>query len=202
MERSYSQGSDVPRRCVARGTPLVGNGVELQHSCDDSVELSLIEDLAPVILDDRLAAVLHRDLAGVGEWVGSAQRIGESDLDVTEEDCLGRRARNAHGVHGFFERIAQQGSDHACDGFNQCRLKERELLDRDPEDVDHRPIDNPDESLRTRPEWGLELLKDFVYDEDNVYDDGTIYDPKNGKTYSCKMTLEGNTLKIRGMCKL
>jgi uncharacterized protein (DUF2147 family) len=57
---------------------------------------------------------------------------------------------------------------------------------------------NPDEKLRSQPEWGLELLKDFVYDEDNVYDDGTIYDPKNGKTYSCKMTLEGNTLKIRG----
>jgi len=57
---------------------------------------------------------------------------------------------------------------------------------------------NPDEKLRSRPEWGLELLKDFVYDEDNVYNDGTIYDPKNGKTYSCKMTLDGNTLKIRG----
>jgi len=57
---------------------------------------------------------------------------------------------------------------------------------------------NPDEKLRSQPEWGLELLKDFVYDEDNVYDDGTIYDPKNGKTYSCKMTLEGNKLKIRG----
>jgi uncharacterized protein (DUF2147 family) len=56
---------------------------------------------------------------------------------------------------------------------------------------------NPDETLRTRPELGLELLKDFVYDED-VYDDGTIYDPKNGKTYSCKMTLDGNSLKIRG----
>jgi len=57
---------------------------------------------------------------------------------------------------------------------------------------------NPDEKLRSRPEWGLELLKDFVYDEDNVYNDGTIYDPKNGKTYSCKMTLDGSTLKIRG----
>ena len=57
---------------------------------------------------------------------------------------------------------------------------------------------NPDEKLRSQPEWGLELLKDFVYDEDNVYDDGTIYDPKNGKTYSCKMTLEGTKLKIRG----
>jgi len=57
---------------------------------------------------------------------------------------------------------------------------------------------NPDEKLRTRPEWGLELLKDFSFNGDNVYEDGTIYDPKNGKTYSCKMTLEGTSLKIRG----
>jgi len=57
---------------------------------------------------------------------------------------------------------------------------------------------NPDEKLRSRPEWGLELLKDFNYDGDNIYEDGTIYDPKNGKTYSCKMTLEGTSLKIRG----
>jgi len=57
---------------------------------------------------------------------------------------------------------------------------------------------NPDEKLRSRPEWGLELLKDFVSEGDNLYDDGTIYDPKNGKTYSCKMTLDGTSLKIRG----
>jgi len=57
---------------------------------------------------------------------------------------------------------------------------------------------NPDESLRSRQELGLELLKDFTYDGDSVYEDGTIYDPKNGKTYSCKMTIDGNKLKIRG----
>jgi len=57
---------------------------------------------------------------------------------------------------------------------------------------------NPDPALRSRPDLGLELLKDFTYDGDNVYSDGTIYDPKNGKTYSCKMTLEGNYLKVRG----
>jgi uncharacterized protein (DUF2147 family) len=61
---------------------------------------------------------------------------------------------------------------------------------------------NPDEALRSRPELGLELLKDFTFDVDNdgnsLYSDGTIYDPKNGKTYSCKMTLVGNRLKIRG----
>jgi uncharacterized protein (DUF2147 family) len=57
---------------------------------------------------------------------------------------------------------------------------------------------NPDPALRSRPYLGLELLKDFTFDGDGQYIDGTIYDPKNGKTYSCKLTLNGNTLKIRG----
>lgn len=58
--------------------------------------------------------------------------------------------------------------------------------------------ENPDPALKSRPDLGLELLKEFVFDGDNVWDDGTIYDPKSGKTYSCKMTLEGTSLKIRG----
>jgi uncharacterized protein (DUF2147 family) len=56
---------------------------------------------------------------------------------------------------------------------------------------------NPDPALKTRPDLNLELLKDFVFDG-KTYEDGTIYDPKSGKTYSCKMTLIDNTLKIRG----
>ncbi len=57
---------------------------------------------------------------------------------------------------------------------------------------------NPDKALQSRPDLGLELLKDFTFDGEKVYEDGTIYDPKSGKTYSCKMTLDGNNLKIRG----
>ncbi|HVW15733.1 MAG TPA: DUF2147 domain-containing protein [Mucilaginibacter sp.] len=57
---------------------------------------------------------------------------------------------------------------------------------------------NPDEKLHSRPLFGLELLQDFTYEGDNLYDDGTIYDPKSGKTYTCKMTLEGDKLNIRG----
>jgi len=57
---------------------------------------------------------------------------------------------------------------------------------------------NSDKTLQSRPDLGLELLKDFTFDGDDVWDDGTIYDPKNGKTYSCKLTLDGNNLKIRG----
>lgn len=57
---------------------------------------------------------------------------------------------------------------------------------------------NPDKSLQARPILGLEILKNFKFDGDDVYEDGNIYDPKNGKNYSCKMTLNGNKLKIRG----
>ncbi|MBS7564657.1 DUF2147 domain-containing protein [Mucilaginibacter sp. Bleaf8] len=56
---------------------------------------------------------------------------------------------------------------------------------------------NPDPALRSRPILGLEILKDFTFDDD-TYEGGTIYDPKSGKTYSCKMTLDGTRLKMRG----
>ncbi|NML22258.1 DUF2147 domain-containing protein [Pseudoflavitalea sp. G-6-1-2] len=58
-------------------------------------------------------------------------------------------------------------------------------------------VKNTDESQRSRPLKDLILLTNFVYD-DGTYVDGKIYDPKSGKTYSCKMTLNGNMLNIRG----
>lgn len=58
--------------------------------------------------------------------------------------------------------------------------------------------DNPDPAKRNQPLMGLVVLKDFKYEGDNVYTGGTIYDPKNGKTYSCKMTLKGDKLDVRG----
>ena len=57
---------------------------------------------------------------------------------------------------------------------------------------------NPTESLSSKPILGLEILKNFKFDED-VWNDGTIYDPKSGKTYSCKLTMKNvNLLSIRG----
>lgn len=58
-------------------------------------------------------------------------------------------------------------------------------------------VKNPVKSLQGRDVMGLELLTGFSYD-DGVYTGGEIYDPESGKTYSCKMSLEGNKLKIRG----
>lgn len=57
---------------------------------------------------------------------------------------------------------------------------------------------NPDKSKRDNPIIGLVLLRSFEKDDDNEYDDGTIYDPRNGKTYSCVMTLNGDKLEVRG----
>ena len=57
---------------------------------------------------------------------------------------------------------------------------------------------NPTESLRNKPILGLEILKNFIFD-DGKWIDGTIYDPKSGKTYSCKLTLkDNNLLNVRG----
>lgn len=57
---------------------------------------------------------------------------------------------------------------------------------------------NPNPSLRSKPIIGLEILKDFIY-EDGKWTDGNIYDPKSGKTYSCTMTIKPNgDLSMRG----
>jgi len=62
--------------------------------------------------------------------------------------------------------------------------------------LDH---NNPDPTLRKIPILGLKIMHDFVYDGDNQWISGKVYDPKNGKTYSGKMTLVSpNKLNLRG----
>lgn len=57
---------------------------------------------------------------------------------------------------------------------------------------------NPVASLRSKPIIGLEILKNFTF-EDGKWTDGNIYDPKSGKVYSCTMTLNANgDLNMRG----
>jgi uncharacterized protein (DUF2147 family) len=59
--------------------------------------------------------------------------------------------------------------------------------------------ENPDKALQSRPIIGLLLIQGFKYAGDSVWSDGTIYDPRNGKTYSCKLTLMmDGRLKVRG----
>jgi len=60
-------------------------------------------------------------------------------------------------------------------------------------------VNNPDVAQRTQPLKGKEILKSFDFDGKDLWHNGTIYDPKNGKTYNCKITREekGN-LNVRG----
>jgi len=56
---------------------------------------------------------------------------------------------------------------------------------------------NPKDNLKGQPLINLVILKGFDQDGEK-FSEGTIYDPKNGKTYDCKMTFKGKTLAIRG----
>lgn len=59
-------------------------------------------------------------------------------------------------------------------------------------------LKNPETSMRSKPILGMEMLRDFVY-EDGKWTDGKIYDPKSGKTYSCNMNIKSNgELNMRG----
>lgn len=60
-------------------------------------------------------------------------------------------------------------------------------------------LNNPDPALRNRDIVGSVILSGFTYKGDDTWADGTIYDPREGKTYSCKMTLKTTgLLSIRG----
>ncbi|MBC7410032.1 MAG: DUF2147 domain-containing protein [Arcicella sp.] len=57
--------------------------------------------------------------------------------------------------------------------------------------------ENPNVVLQKREILGIELLINFKFN-DGEYTNGRIYDPESGKTYDCKMSLNGNKLKVRG----
>jgi uncharacterized protein (DUF2147 family) len=46
---------------------------------------------------------------------------------------------------------------------------------------------------------GLVNMWGFKYSDNNEWTGGKIYDPKNGKTYSCKISMENNnSINVRG----
>jgi uncharacterized protein (DUF2147 family) len=58
---------------------------------------------------------------------------------------------------------------------------------------------NPDPAARKTPRLGLQIMQGFQFSGDNVWRDGKVYDPKNGKTYSGKITMiSPKELDLRG----
>jgi uncharacterized protein (DUF2147 family) len=62
--------------------------------------------------------------------------------------------------------------------------------------LDH---NSPNPELKKAPVIGLQIVHDFAFAGDNRWKNGKVYDPKNGKTYSGKMTLvSAHELHLRG----
>ena len=68
-----------------------------------------------------------------------------------------------------------------------------------PFDADGEPLvdaQNPDETLRSQPILGMNLLADYSFDGKRWA--GKIYDPESGSTYSSRMKRDENVLEMRG----
>ena len=85
-------------------------------------------------------------------------------------------------------------------------LKEPNYPDNDPKGRGGKPkIDreNPDASQRERTLLGMNLVWGFTPSGENLWEGGFIYNPRDGKTYKCKLTLENpERLKVRGFIGL
>jgi uncharacterized protein (DUF2147 family) len=72
---------------------------------------------------------------------------------------------------------------------------------REPLDANGAPktdVRNEDRALRDRRVCGLRLLSGFDRQGAGVWKDGEIYNAEDGKTYSAQMTVEGDSLRLRG----
>jgi uncharacterized protein (DUF2147 family) len=81
-------------------------------------------------------------------------------------------------------------------------LKEPNYPDNDPKGMGGKPRvdrENPDSSKRERPTLGMNIVWGFVHSGEHLWEGGFIYNPRDGKTYKCKLTLENpDRLKVRG----
>ncbi|KTC85359.1 MULTISPECIES: DUF2147 domain-containing protein [Legionella] len=53
-------------------------------------------------------------------------------------------------------------------------------------------------NLKNKPIQGLRIIWGLKDKGNGVWEDGKILDPKSGRVYHAKMTLEGNKLHVRG----
>lgn len=108
---------------------------------------------------------------------------------------LAIQAQNkANDIVGYYIVPSKEGAIRIYE--EQGKYYGKIILNKDPNKLD---ANNPDKTKQTRKLLGLNILNSFTFDGDDLWMDGTIYDPKNGKTYSCKITRNANgDLNIRG----
>jgi uncharacterized protein (DUF2147 family) len=57
--------------------------------------------------------------------------------------------------------------------------------------------ENPDPALRSRPVIGIQILNNMKPTGPNSWA-GTIYNADDGRTYTSKMSLDGNAMRVKG----
>jgi len=74
-----------------------------------------------------------------------------------------------------------------------------EKLYREPTEEQNPVCDKCEGALKNQPILGMVIMRDLKKDDDE-WTGGTILDPANGKTYKCKIAVEGGgkKLKVRG----
>jgi uncharacterized protein (DUF2147 family) len=111
-----------------------------------------------------------------------------------------RYAHNPDAIVGFWKTGDGKGIVQIFKQGNQFFGKIIWL--QEPNDANGKPkVDdkNDDPKLKTKPLIGLINLRDFVFVKENLWKEGKVYDPKNGKDYSCKITMkDNNTIEARG----
>ncbi len=94
---------------------------------------------------------------------------------------------------------------YSCEG-KYCgkivMLKEPNYPANDPKGMAGKPKvdrENPEADKRERPLLGMNLVWGFTPAGEKAWEGGLIYNPREGKTYKCKLTLESpDRLKVRG----
>ncbi len=112
-------------------------------------------------------------------------------------------AQNTHTAEGIIGTwLVQHGSAKIKIEKTNGKFSGKITWLKTPFDNTGKPVldtKNPDKTLQSRPQLGLPLLENFVYDGDGEWTDGIIYDPDSGKTYSCNITLKDEeTMEVRG----
>ena len=58
--------------------------------------------------------------------------------------------------------------------------------------------ENPDKTKRNQPWLGLQIVRGLEKKSETEFVSGKVYDPTKGNYYSCKMTIKGENLELRG----
>ncbi len=140
-------------------------------------------------------------------FVGLTVLLGLSGIasgETVPEDDIAAQKSAVYGIWASSGTMIEVGP--GADGGLSARiiaLKNPTWREKDRSGVVGEPktdLHNPDESLRSRPLLGLEILKGYVYERGRWH--GRLYLPTTGGTWTSTARVEDGNLLIRGFVGL